>query len=299
MLLHNSGIPPVPSPGYMTTEFGCPEMSKLHPKLSFSCIEKIFDSVMDTRLINPVGDKYLYSDLSMVTLMYVIGALAHELHYVSDNDVKNGCPLGRRGSEQCYYDAYVRKYIFEPLNLKNSMFILPEKLLQQCAPAWNEIDPFYLQVLPGYVVYSHRRELVHGYVSDQTAFALGGISGNAGLFTTIKDAYTIMYDIMFGHKMFNETTLNVFTKPFNISQSSRALGWDTNINQTNNSHCQYLSKNTFMHTGYTGTEICADRERKIFLILLTNRVYPDYHNTKISKVRNDFSRLVRDILDKD
>jgi CubicO group peptidase (beta-lactamase class C family) len=297
MLLHNSGIPPVPSPGYMTSEFGCPEMGHYHPQLRFSCTEKIYDAVMNLKLLNPVGTKYMYSDLSMVVLMYVVGAMAKQKQYVSELDVRKECPLGKKGSEQCYFDAYVRKYIFDPLKLQNSMFIVPEKMKSRCAPAWNETEPFYLEVLPKYIVYSHRNELVHGYVSDQTAFALGGISGNAGLFTTIDDVFTLMHDIMFGHKLINETTLSVFTTPFNTSQSTRALGWDTNVNQSAGSQCQYLSKRTFMHTGYTGTEVCADQERGIFVLLLTNRVYPDYHNAKMGPVRNTFSKIVRDIID--
>ena len=75
----------------------------------------------------------------------------------------------------------------------------------------------------------------------------------------------------------NSTTAELFTKIHNRTQSSRALGWDTNDRASNSYRgCGNLSATTFTHTGYTGTQICADPVTGggLITILLTNRVYP-------------------------
>eukprot|EP01092_Planopodium_desertum_P015796 TRINITY_DN852_c0_g3_i1.p1 TRINITY_DN852_c0_g3~~TRINITY_DN852_c0_g3_i1.p1 ORF type:complete len:132 (-),score=5.66 TRINITY_DN852_c0_g3_i1:529-924(-) len=97
-------------------------------------------------------------------------------------------------------------------------------------------------------------------------------------------------------KILNSTTTTFFTTEYNHSQSSRALGWNTNdptvFDQGWNNSCGNLSAQTFMHLGFTGTEMCADPVNKIITILLTNRVYPNDSNTKIQLVRQLFNQAV-------
>jgi CubicO group peptidase (beta-lactamase class C family) len=284
LLLHNSGFPADPSPGYGAQAFGCPQAQKYHPAQDFSCMDRIFDGLMNQKLKNPVGQVYVYSDLSMITLMFVVGKIAKDKGYVNDEDVRSSCPLGQKGSHQCYYEAYANKYIFS-VSMRNSMFIPPLEFKYRCSPAWNESTYF-------------RHELVWGYVSDSNAYALGGIAGHAGLFATIKDTFNLISDLLFEHKLLNETTIKLFTTVKNVTQSSRAFGWDTNAYQSEGSMCQAYSKDTFAHTGFTGTGICADKERGLMSILLTNRVYPDKSSSLISGVRNAFNKAVKDIYDK-
>ncbi len=76
---------------------------------------------------------------------------------------------------------------------------------------------------------------------------------------------------------FGQTTVRVFTTIANATFSSRALGWDTNIWDPilqPYRGCGDFSPDTFTHTGYTGTQVCVDRDRQLIAILLTNRVYP-------------------------
>jgi CubicO group peptidase (beta-lactamase class C family) len=107
---------------------------------------------------------------------------------------------------------------------------------------------------------------------------MGGISGHAGFFSTGIDVHRLLRALMFTSptdKWVNATTLQTFTTMYNVTQSSRALGWDTN-NYEMRSYigCGNFSQNTYMHTGYTGTQVCNDKDRQMYAILLTNRVYP-------------------------
>ncbi len=74
-------------------------------------------------------------------------------------------------------------------------------------------------------------------------------------------------------------------------QSDRGLGWDTKSPEKSSSG-NYFSLNSFGHTGYTGTSIWVDKETKLFVILLSNRVHPTRANTKIS----DFRPIIHDAI---
>jgi CubicO group peptidase (beta-lactamase class C family) len=289
LLLHNAGFPPDPRPNYWSTDFGCSETKKEHPLENFSCQDTIYSSLLDQTLDHPVGEKFVYSDLSMITMMYVIGKLARDLHYVSESDLLPGCDQGGPGALECYYEAYVRHFVLQAAHTSSSGFLPPQSAWENCAPTWNDT--------------SYRHGVIQGTVSDGNSYALGGISGHAGFFATVGDVAKITRLWLYAgpeDKLLNETTVELFTTAYNLTQSSRALGWDTNDFKTNPSMwCGTLSQKSFLHLGYTGTEVCNDPDRQIFTILLTNRVYPVTTNMKIEKYRKDFNTLVQEILDDD
>jgi len=166
-----------------------------------------------------------------------------------------------------------------PLGLKNSMFKPPVERVKDCAPTENGLQ---------------------GKVHDPLANALEGYSGNAGLFSNAEDMSvlaTMMLNkgIYKGTRIFKETTVKLFTTPGDPN-STRGLGWDTNVH--GDKSCGPLfSKTSFGHTGYTGPCVWMDPERKIYVIFLNNRVYPDdessvgglrikLHNTIIKAMEN-------------
>jgi CubicO group peptidase (beta-lactamase class C family) len=115
-------------------------------------------------------------------------------------------------------------------------------------------------------------------VSDGNAYALGGIAGHAGLFSNAPDLWKLMTRWMWApanDSWLNRTTAELWVKEYNHSQSSRALGWNTNDpnapDQGWGLSCGRLSAKTFMHIGYTGTEMCGDPVNGVVTILLTNR----------------------------
>jgi len=234
-----------------------------------------------------VGAVYVYSDLSFITLAYVVGNLAQNLGYVSQADLLPGCNRGGPGAVQCYFEAYVRKYIFEALNLSNTTFLPPDSWWPNCAPTNNDTG--------------YRNVVLQGQVEDPNAYAMGGIAGHAGIFSTVHDIFTLNYQIMFAPEssttFLNSTTTALWTKEYNHSQSSRALGWNTNdptvYDYGWNRTCGDLSNTTWMHLGYTGTEICGDPVREIITLLFTNRVYPDTSNEpQIMQARQRFNTAV-------
>ena len=122
LLLHNAGFRPDPSPQFWSPEFGCNQSSTYYPKETFDCQAQILNGVLNQDLIYPTGSRYLYSDLSMITMMYVVGTLARRLNYVTGGDLRTDCAAGLFSGEvldrdevhpidQCYYEAYVRKYV--------------------------------------------------------------------------------------------------------------------------------------------------------------------------------------------
>jgi CubicO group peptidase (beta-lactamase class C family) len=130
---------------------------------------------------------------------------------------------------------------------------------------------------------------------------LNGVAGHAGLFSTAEDISKLMSVLINKGKLdqkdfIKQSTIELFTKRYS-AESTRALGWDTK-SDSGSSSGKYFSKKSFGHTGYTGTSIWADPERKLFIIFLTNRVHPTRENTKILKVRPQLHNAVIKCLEK-
>jgi CubicO group peptidase (beta-lactamase class C family) len=169
-------------------------------------------------------------------------------------------------------DQFVTEKIFAPLGMNSTMFN-PDS-----ARFFSRIAPTELDTATGGLM----RGLVHGRVHDENAFAIGGVAGHAGLFSTAHDLAIFCQMLLNGGeyngvRIVKPETIARWTAPQNRG-SSRALGWDTP--SKNSSSGQYFSPRSFGHTGFTGTSIWVDPERDLFVILLTNRVYPTRANNK-------------------
>ena len=219
LLLHNAGFAPDPDPWYSSQAFGCPSTKEYHPPQVFTCGQKIFTSWLNETLQNKVGQVYVYSDLSMISMMYIIGEIVKNNMAVlgmKASDLRKDClqQIGSTIADQtCYYEAFARVHVFENLQMTKSGFIpLPEEK-SNIPPTWMDD--------------SYHHELIQGYVSDENCYAQGGIAGHAGLFSPVVDVYRLMNELMFRTRgvFLNETTFNMFTTVKNTAQSSRALGW--------------------------------------------------------------------------
>ena len=90
---------------------------------------------------------------------------------------------------------------------------------------------------------------------------------------------------------FRQDTLETFiTKRGDVPGSSRALGWDTML--PSSSCGTRMSPRAFGHTGFTGTSLWIDPDRRVYIVLLTNRVHPDAANGAIKVVRREFHDAV-------
>ncbi|MFO0414628.1 MAG: glycoside hydrolase family 3 N-terminal domain-containing protein [Bacteroidota bacterium] len=188
-------------------------------------------------------------------------------------------------------DAYVRKTFYEPLNLHATGF-LPLRCISANDVVPTENDTYF------------RKQLLRGYVHDQTAALFGGISGHAGLFSTAYETAVLMQMLLNGGKIGNlefirKETVELFTS-YQSNVSRRGLGFDKpekdNKTRTEPYPSSYMSSSTFGHTGFTGTATWADPDNGIVVVFLSNRVHPDMNNGLLSSLavrRNVIDELYR------
>lgn len=144
---------------------------------------------------------------------------------------------------------------------------------------------------------SGRTGLVHGEVHDETSYYFGGIGGNAGLFSTAADlgklARALVTDVA-GEALVSRATRDRFFADQRVVDqlgSRRALGWEVAP-----AHCGRLfGPKAVGHTGFTGTSVCLDPERKVLTVILTNRVHPSRNRGSIGQ---DRIALATDVVEK-
>lgn len=147
--------------------------------------------------------------------------------------------------------------VFEPLNMRMTSFRPGESCIR-CAPTAER---------PGF----------RGVVHDPTARSLGGIAGNAGLFSTVHDlslfaAMLANRGELNGVRIFRPETIDVFTAR-QPGAGVRALGWETPAPSGTGAGGLRISSTAFGHTGFTGTSMWVDPQRGTWVVLLTNRTY--------------------------
>jgi CubicO group peptidase (beta-lactamase class C family) len=222
-----------------------------------SAKELVYATMLDT----VPGARTLYSDLGIILLGDIIEAVTGET-----------------------LDAYLRRAVFEPLGMAETMFNPPSHLRPRIAPT--EIDPW-------------RGRHVHGEVHDENAFRLGGVAPHAGLFSTAHDLarFARMYlngGVLDSVRVLDPATIEQFTRAADRSFSTRALGWDTADGR--NSGGRLMSDRAFGHTGFTGTSIWIDPAADVFVLLLTNRVNPTRASMRIAAVRRSIADAAMTIM---
>ncbi len=149
------------------------------------------------------------------------------------------------------------------------------------------------EIVPTELDMYFRKQLVHGYVHDESAAVLGGYSANAGLFTTAEDLAKILQMYLnkgkyAGKRFFEAATMDTFTRcQFCETGNRRGLGFDKPaIQYSRSAHtAQEASAASFGHLGFTGTYIWADPQHDLIYIFLSNRVYPTRENNLLSDRR--------------
>ena len=183
--------------------------------------------------------------------------------------------------ENYFYNTFINKkeitLLFNPTNVFSKKIIVP-----------SEYDSIF------------RKELVHGFVHDEAASFMGGISGNAGLFGNAQSVGSLLNFLGPNSTMFKQATVHKFTSyAFKNSKIRRGLGFDKPY--SNDEYGEYpnknLSKDSFGHTGFTGTMFWVDPEKKFTIVFLTNRVYPSRKNQSFYE-NNVRSKLIDLLLKK-
>jgi serine-type D-Ala-D-Ala carboxypeptidase len=192
-------------------------------------------AVISTPLGCEPGRCYEYSDLGADMLGFVVEAASGER-----------------------LDHFLDERVFQPLGMTDTFFRPADSLKSRVAPT--EVTP-------------PRGYPLQGEVHDENAYALGGVAGHAGLFSTAADL-AVFAQMMLnggeynGTRLIADSTVALFTKR---AAGTRALGWDT---CAGSGGCgQYLGEDAYGHTGFTGTSLWLDPDRDMFVVLLTNRVH--------------------------
>jgi serine-type D-Ala-D-Ala carboxypeptidase len=219
--------------------------------------------VLQYPLTNEPGTVYTYSDLNMITLGILIERLS-----------------GQR------LDYYVKEKITDPLKMKDTMYNPPESLRYRIAAT--EYMPWT------------DRGIVWGQVHDEKAWALDGVAGHAGVFSTAKDLATLAHMFLnegrYGEKQIlkpETVALLVENQIPEFPGDDHGLGWE----MSQMWYMEGLSEASSLgHTGYTGTSIVINQNNDTIAILLTNRVHPTRNTVSTNPARRKFAELVADAI---
>lgn len=157
-------------------------------------------------------------------------------------------------------DQYSRQHVFEPLHMKDTQFN-PNPQQARLAPTGRR-----------------NGQTIRGQVHDPRAFAMGGVAGHAGLFSTADDLAIFAKEILS-----NQQTSRLFSfgrsSLANIqsvgSSGHRTFGWDVDTSFSSPRGDWFVPGEGYGHTGFTGTSIWIDRHTNTAVIILSNRVHPD------------------------
>ncbi len=178
------------------------------------------------------------------------------------------------------YETFLKSEIYRPLGAYsltyNAHLHFP---LEQIVPTEN--DTFF------------RMKQIHGYVHDEGAAMMGGVSGNAGLFGNALDLAKLMQMYLnmgyYGGKQYiSQNTLKEFSSyQYPDNENRRGLGFDKplignqELPESEAYPARSASPSSFGHSGYTGTFTWVDPEENILYIFFSNRVYPTRENSKL------------------
>ena len=226
----------------------------------------VLEEIHREKPLTPPGTQALYSDLGFMVLGEIVEALT-------------GFNL----------DRFCQDRIFKPLGLRSTAFVDLTKLrTRRLQPVKQTIAP--TENCPW------RKRILCGEVHDDNAYAMGGVAGHAGLFSSARDIHTLMVRLnhcFHGKDNFLPQSLvqEFLTKDQTIKDSTHALGWDT-PSLGKSASGSYFSPRSVGHLGFTGTSIWWDLEKSCHIILLTNRVHPSRQNEKI----RDFRPFIHDLI---
>jgi CubicO group peptidase (beta-lactamase class C family) len=210
-------------------------------------------AVLDSPLKNKPGTTYLYSDINLLTLGFIVEKLTGQS-----------------------LDKVVHERITAPLGMVDTGYNPPASKLNRIAATEFEANP--------------PRGMVRGSVHDENAWSLGGVAGHAGVFSTANDMAVLAQTMLNGgtyrgHRILGEDTVRqMMLTNYNQQFPDDAHGLGFELDQP-----WYMgalaSPVTAGHTGFTGTTLVIDPESRSVAILLTNRVHPTRNWGSINTAR--------------
>lgn len=181
----------------------------------------------------------------------------------------------------------VQNELYQSIGANHTTFLPLEKFTLDMIPP-TEIDQYF------------RMQKIHGFVHDQGAALLGGVSGHAGLFSNANDIAKIMQMYLWNgsygnYQYIKSETIDLFNScNFCDVDVRRGVGFDKPQLDDIGPTCGCISMNSFGHSGFTGTFTWADPDEEIIYIFLSNRTYPSADNKSIieNNLRSDIQGLI-------
>lgn len=257
----------------------------------------LLDSCFHEELITAPGEKTLYSDIDYMLLGEIV-------------EQAGGVPL----------DMLFSQRIARPLELSDTFFVRtmgqPVQTSRRTTTSADQHVPIPKHGLPAERPKrkegEHRRfaptedcpwreRVLHGEVHDQNAYALGGVAGHAGLFSTATDLHRFARELVRCWRGESNWIPQGVVREFIPEEKMKpvgdeyALGWSRPSRQDSASGHRF-SANTIGHLGYTGCSLWIDLSQDFWIILLTNRIHPTTMNEKIKPFRPMLHDLIYDEL---
>ncbi len=240
---------------------GLPPFQKYYDKLTGR--EAYLKAIATEPLQYKTGTERRYSDLGFILLGLVVEKVSAQ-------------PL----------DEFARNRIFTPLKMEQTRYLPTGSLKNGSASRYASTEEC-----------PWRKRVMTGVVHDENAYALGGVSGHAGLFSTATDLERFGR-MLLGHGEYEGVRilspeavaqLNTCQSPAFAPQAG--LGWLLKTDKE--SVGGFLSSpRSYGHTGFTGTSLWLDPENQVVAILLTNAVHPSREKAASGSVRLEFHRIV-------
>jgi len=212
--------------------------------------DKIIHEIATSKLQAVPGTEFIYSDLSFITLGDIVQRVSGE-----------------------GLDKFASDNIFKPLGMKDTMFNPPASLKPRIAPT----QYFTVTNADG----TTKSVMKRGEVHDDNAWVQDGVSGHAGLFSTVHDV-AIFCQMMLNRgsyrykQILSPITVDAMTHDqarLGPGGDQRGLGWDINTGYSNLRGD--IFEGGYGHSGFTGTSVWIVPKEKLAIIILTNRVHPN------------------------
>lgn len=217
--------------------------------------DEVVEKVFQSKLIYPKGSNIVYSDVGFILLGLIIEKI-----------------------EQLPLSEVADSMIFKPLAMNDTSY---HPLKSLCAPTELREDSVYKGYLQG---------LVH----DEKSFAMGGLAGHAGVFSTANDIAKFVLAMFMDKHILSSNTIaslnltKIEANDLSGNPKARALGFEK---PSPNHVLKDYKDELIIHTGFTGCNLMINLKRKEGFVLLTNAVHPKRDLNNIFGYRDEIYRL--------
>ncbi|MFH1304516.1 MAG: exo-beta-N-acetylmuramidase NamZ domain-containing protein, partial [Planctomycetota bacterium] len=201
--------------------------------------DKAMERIYELKLYYEPGTRFVYTDVGFILLAEIV----------------------KRVTGQSVHE-YSAENLFQPLGMKETGY-LPAIELKKRAATTQQREEHWMQ----------------GEVHDPRAYALEGVAGHAGLFSTAEDLAIYAQAMLnqgsyAGVRILKPETIDIMTRGYPVEDVVRGLGWDV-LSRYSSNRGDFFSRRAFGHGGFTGTSLWIDPGQNLFVIFLSNRVHPD------------------------